>query len=270
MRWVTNIPNSFRLRVSEERSGYQRQPQRAERAIKQSAMRERMLNLTWAVPARTAKVSIGCIAKCPLARQESAIVSWNPSRASQAGRIRFRAGAGVLARRGGVSLLLVIGLLLVSGACGQDVQTNLPYTPAEGVNVDVGDPANPNDVVHVRNLLLISWAPGEAVVSASIVTNGRDALTAVSGTPIKVDGTEGAPFTATLGNTVSIANGAQVVLTDQSPITVKSPDLMAGLDASVTLAFQNAGEVTTRVPVVDGNEPQYATIKPTPTPTSSA
>ena len=60
------------------------------------------------------------------------------------------------------------------------------------------------------------------------------------------------------------------MLTDQSPITVKSPDLMAGLDAIVTLAFQNAGEATVRVPVVDGNEPQYATIKPTPTPTSSA
>jgi hypothetical protein len=184
--------------------------------------------------------------------------------------MRFRTGAGVLALRGGTSLLLVIGLLLVSGACGQDVQTNRPYTPAEGVNIDVGDPANPDQVVHVRNLLLISWEPGAGVVSASIVTDGRDALTSVSGTPIKVDGTQGAPFTATIGNTVSIANGAQVVLTDQAPITVTSPDLMAGLDADVTLAFQNAGEVTLRVPVVDGNEPQYATLKPTPTPTSSA
>jgi hypothetical protein len=182
--------------------------------------------------------------------------------------MRFR--TGILALRGGASLLLVIGLLLVSGACGQDVQTNRPYTPAEGVNIDVGDPANPDQVVHVRNLLIISWEPGEGIVSASIVTDGRDALTAVSGTPIKVDGTEGAPFTATIGNTVSIANGAQVVLTDQAPITVTSPDLMAGLDAVVTLAFQNAGEVTLRVPVVDGNEPQYATLKPTPTPTSSA
>jgi hypothetical protein len=194
-------------------------------------------------------------------------VSWNPRRASRASRSRFRAGG--LALRG-TSLLLVIGLLLVSGACGQDVQTNLPYTPAEGVNIDVGDPADPEQVVHVRNLLIISWEPGEGVVSASIVTDGRDALTAVSGTPIKVDGTEGAPFTATIGNTVSIANGAQVVLTDQAPITVKSPDLTAGLDAVVTLAFQNAGEVTLRAPVVDGNEPQYATLKPTPTPTSSA
>jgi hypothetical protein len=191
-------------------------------------------------------------------------VSWNPSRASRTGRIRFRSGAGVVAQRGGVSFLLVIGLLLVTGACGQNVQTNQPYTPAEGVNIDIGDPANPENVVHVRNLALISWAPGGGVVSGSIVTDGRDALTAVSGTPIKVDGTEGAPFTATIPNTVSIANGAQVVLTDQTPITVTSPELMAGLEAVVTLAFQNAGEATLRVPVVDGNEAQYATLKPTP------
>ena len=193
-------------------------------------------------------------------------MSWNRI-ASRAGRARFR---GVIALRRGTSLLLVIGLLLVSGACGQDVQTNRPYTPAEGVNIDVGDPANPDKVVHVRNLLIISWAPGEGVVSASIVTDDRDALTSVSGTPIKVDGTEGAPFTATIPNTVSLANGRQVVLTDQEPITVKSPDLRAGLDANVTLGFQNAGEVTVRVPVVDGNEAQYTPLRPTPTPTSSA
>jgi hypothetical protein len=197
-------------------------------------------------------------------------VSWKPSRASRAGRIRFRAGAGGLALRSGASLLLVIGLLLVSGACGQNVQTNRPYTPAEGINIDVGDPANPNKVVHVRNLAIISFAPGEGIVSGSIVTADRDALTAVSGAPIKVDGTEGVPFTATIPNTVSIANGAQVVLTDQAPpLTVKSPDLMAGLDAVVTLAFQNAGEATLRVPIVDGNEGPYLSLKPTPTPTPS-
>lgn len=195
-------------------------------------------------------------------------MSWNPSRASRAGRIRFRRGAGIMALRGGVSLLLVIGVLLVAGACGRDVQTDQPYTPAEGINIDVGDPAKPNEVVQVRNLLIISHAPGEGIVSGSIVTGGRDALTSVSGTPIKVDGTEGAPFTATIPNTVSIANGALVVLTDQTPITVKSPDLMAGLDATMTMAFQNAGEVTVKVPIVDGNEPQYVTLKPTPTPST--
>jgi hypothetical protein len=195
-------------------------------------------------------------------------VSWNTRRASQGGRIRFRGGTGVRTLRGGASLLLVIGLLLVTGACGRNAQTDQPYTPGEGINIDVGNPATPNEVVHVRNLLIISHAPGEGIVSGTIVTDGRDALTSVSGTPIKVDGTEGVPFTGTISNTVSIAYGAPVVLTDQAPLTVKSPDLMAGLDAILTLTFQNAGEVTLKVPVVDGNEPQYVTLKPTPTPST--
>jgi hypothetical protein len=167
-----------------------------------------------------------------------------------------------------VSLVVALGLLLVAGACGFNVQTNRPYTPAEGVNIDVGDPANPNDVVHVRNLAIICWAPGEGVVSGSIVTAGRDSLTAVTGTPIKVDGTEGVPFTGTIPSTVSVANGLQVVLTDAPPIIVKSPDIMPGLDAIVTLQFENAGEVTLRAPIVDGNEGPYVALKPSATPSA--
>ena len=123
-------------------------------------------------------------------------------------------------------------------------------------------------MVHVRNLLIISKAPGSGVLSASLVTDGRDELTEVTGYAIKVDGSEGAPLTVTLANTVSIANGAQIVLTDQAPIAVTSPDLAPGLTASVTLTFANAGEVTVVVPVVDGNEPQYATISPAPAPST--
>ena len=67
----------------------------------------------------------------------------------------------------------------------------------------MGDPADAQNVVHVRNLLVISKAPGSGVLSASLVTDGRDQLTGVTGYAIKVDGTEGAPFTATLTNTVA-------------------------------------------------------------------
>ena len=143
-----------------------------------------------------------------------------------------------------------------------DVQTNQPYTPAEGVNVDVGDPSDPKTVVHVRNLLIISKAPGEGIVSASLVTDGRDQLTGITGVPIKADGTDGAPFTATIPNTVSLANGLQVVLTDGAPITVKSADIAARAERHPDPDLQSAGEVTVKVPVVDGNEPQYATITP--------
>ncbi len=196
-------------------------------------------------------------------------MSWNQSRANGAGCMALPRAARGWSPRNVASLLLVIGLLLVAGGCGMDVQTNRPYTPAEGINFDVGDPATPNEVVRVRNLLIISWQPGDGVLSGSVVTYGRDSLTEVSGVPIKVDGTEGAPFTVTVPSTVALANGLQVVLTDQAPIILRSPDLMAGLEAIVTLQFENAGEMTTRVPIVDGNEGQYREISPSPTPTPS-
>jgi hypothetical protein len=192
-------------------------------------------------------------------------VSWKPSRANRGGCNTLWARARGQRLRRTASLLLVVGLLFFASACGR-AQTSQAYTPAEGVNVDVGDLSDPNKVVHVRNVAIISWAPGEGIVSGSIVTAGRDALTAVSGIPIKADGTEGVPFTGTIPNTVSVANGFQVVLTDQAPIVVKSPDIKAGLDAIVTLQFENAGEVTLRAPIVDGNEAPYASLKPSPAP----
>jgi hypothetical protein len=165
-------------------------------------------------------------------------------------------------------MLLSLALLLLGAACGMDDQTLKPYTPAEGINVDVGNPADANHQVYVRNLLIISKGSGQGIVSGTLLTYGRDQLTGITGVPIKADASEGAQFTATVSNTVSIANGALVVLTDGTPITVSSPDLLPGLTARLTLTFANAGETTVVVPVVDGNEPQYATISPAPTPSA--
>jgi hypothetical protein len=191
------------------------------------------------------------------------------SQVTRSGRTGRRSGSTRGARaRALAGLLAGLALLLAVGACGNDAQTLRPYTPAEGVNVDVGDPADYNSVVHVRNLLIISREPGSGILSASIVTNDRDQLTGVTGFTIKSDGSQGTPLTVNLTNTVSIANGAQVVLTDQTPIRVTSPDLEPGLTASMTLTFANAGEVTVLVPVVDGNEPQYASISPASTPSA--
>ncbi len=169
------------------------------------------------------------------------------------------------------SLVVALGLLLVAG-CGMNMQTTKPYTPSEGTNLDVGDPAKYDQVVHVRNLMVIAKAPGLGVLSASMVTSSRDSLTQVSGAPIKQGGATGAPFTVTLPNAVSIANNAAVVLTSNGPLIVlNSPDLVVGQSATVTLQFQNAGQATVNVPVVDGNQPQYASISPAPaTPAPSA
>ena len=188
---------------------------------------------------------------------------------SRSGRTRRRSGpAHGLRARGLAGLLAILALLLTVAACGTDAQTLQPYTPAEGVNVDVGDPYDDKNVVHVRNLLIISKSRGSGVLSASLVTDGRDQLTSVTGFAIKPDGSQGAPLDVALTNTVSVANRAQVVLTDLPPITVTSADLVPGLTASMTLTFANAGEVTLIVPVVDGNQPQYASISPAPIPSS--
>jgi hypothetical protein len=166
------------------------------------------------------------------------------------------------------AVLLTLGLVLAAGACGRGAQTLQPYTPSEGINIDVGNRADPKSVVHVRNLLIVSKAPGQGVLSATMVTDGRDELTGVTGNAFKVNGSAGATFTATLTSTVSFANGTPIVLTDNAPITLRSADLAPGLTASVKLQFRNAGEATAVVPVVDGNEPQYASISPAPTPST--
>lgn len=195
------------------------------------------------------------------------------SRASQATRTLAQA-ADRRTRRAGAALVLVLGLLLGSTACGMDVQTMQPYTPGEGVNVDVGAGEeggnNEDGVVLVRNLLIISHGPGEGILSGSMVIDGNDALTGVSGTAIKTDGSPGAPLTATFPGTVTLPGNVLVVLTNGPLITVSSPDLAAGLEASVTLQFEKAGQATVRVPVVDGAAPQYRTITASPVPSPSA
>ena len=98
-------------------------------------------------------------------------------------------------------------------------QTLKPYTPAEGINFDVGDPPNdPSAVVHVRNLVIISRAAGSGIVSASLITGGNDSLTGISGKAYKVDGSAGAPFTSTLTSPVLVSNGVLEVLTDRNPL----------------------------------------------------
>lgn len=162
--------------------------------------------------------------------------------------------------------VLGLALLVFLSACGMNAQTLQPYTPADGVNFNVG----PTDEwVQVRNLMILSDSDGQGVVSASIVASERDALTAVSGHPIKADGSEGTPFEATLPNPVGLTPGVLVVLTDRELITVASPDLVVGQAAELTLTFSTVGEHTVRVPVVDADQPEYATITPAaPTPSS--
>jgi hypothetical protein len=163
-----------------------------------------------------------------------------------------------------LAALLIVLAASIATSCGFEQQTLRPYTPAEGVNFDVGGDRG----VKVRNLMILSRAKGEGFLSATMVAGDRNQLTAVSGKAIKSDGTDGAPLSATIPSSVSLGNGVLVVLTDGPFITVRSPDLKAGLTADVTLQFSTAGSATVRVPVIDGNEGPYATISPEATPSA--
>ena len=164
-----------------------------------------------------------------------------------------------------VATLLGTTLLLLMSACGMNAQTAQPYTPAEGVNANVGPTGQ---WVQVRNLMILSREDGTGYLSASIVAQERDAMIAVAGSPFKPDGTAGTPFTVTLPDPVGLSPDVLVILTDRPLIELKSPDLIVGADAEVTLTFSTAGDLTIRVPIVDADQPDYKTITPSPAPSS--
>jgi len=160
------------------------------------------------------------------------------------------------------ALLLCLGLVLGVAGCGMNVQTNKPYTPAEGVNLDAG-------AIKIRNLMILSREAGSGFLAASMVSSERDALTGVSGTAIKSDGSTGGAITSTLPSPVALGNGQLVILTQRPLITVTGTDLAPGLTAKLTLQFSTAGEVNLVVPVVNADQIDYATISPSPSATPS-
>lgn len=175
----------------------------------------------------------------------------------------------VRARATRLLLAVVVSLgLLMSAACGMNAQTLKPYTPADGVNFDVGDPQNLDTVIHVRNMMLISRESGNAYLSATISSAARDALVGATITPFDVEGAKKAPVEATFANPAAFGNNQALILTDRSLITVTSDDLVVGLQAEITLKFSKAGTHAVLVPILDGTQPPYATITPSASPTT--
>ena len=103
-----------------------------------------------------------------------------------------------LRRRGAGVLAAGIGSVLLLTGCGFNAQTLQPYTPAEGVNAQVG-------TVKVRNLVLVSDASGKGYVSASLVSSANDTLVKVSGTPTLLNGSAGVPLTVSGGTPVPLS-----------------------------------------------------------------
>ena len=172
-----------------------------------------------------------------------------------AGRASGRA-ARVLA-----ALLLSFGLVGLAGGCGFDAQLLKPYTPADGTNKDIGE----DGTLKVRNLVVVSRAKGEGIVSTTIVANAAERLTGVTVAPHTLQGTTGPAVPVQLAAPIELGPGSLVVLTNQQPLlTVSAPDLEAGSAATVVMQFEKAGAVTLDCPVVDGTQAPWSTISPSP------
>lgn len=168
-------------------------------------------------------------------------------------------------RRVARALIAGVGAALLLTGCGFDAQTLQQYTPAHGVNVDVTAGEN-NRQLKVRNLLIISDDKGEGVVSASVVSPVADSLVAVSGTPLKADGSKGGALTVTKDGEVALKADQLVVLTTPEPaVRVSSPDLRPGLTVDLTLTFASGRTAQAIVPVMTYENAIYATVSPSPT-----
>lgn len=151
----------------------------------------------------------------------------------------------------------------LTAGCGFDVQTLQPYTPADGVNFQLGGPTGPT--LKVRNLFILADDHGSGFLSASMITDdGSDTLRSISGVALKSDGTTAGELTVGSFTPIPIGSGTLVVLIDQAPITVTGADLRPGLGARLVLTFASAGPKSIDVPVIDSSDPVYAGVTPSP------
>lgn len=166
--------------------------------------------------------------------------------------------------------------------CGAP-QTLQPYTPAAGVNADIGPEGS--TPIKVRNLLVISKAPGQGFLSGAIVSPAdqvrpdgsvtrrvpvpADALVGVSGSTLAPDNSADGQLAPVPANVV-LPPGQMVVLTNQPAIQLTAPGLKPGLLAELTLTFKSGATTTLRVPVVDGSLPDYRSVTPIPANGSAA
>ena len=149
---------------------------------------------------------------------------------------------------------VLVGAATALAACSTQspTQTNVPYQPADGVNVTIGS-------IEARGLVLVAAAkdaPG--VMIGSLINNGPDAVTVTFLTQAQAQANEKA------GPTM------QLKPTSQAPINgVQIDSVPAAPGALTTIALSsNAGQVFADVPVLlpDG---YYSSATPTAAPTTA-
>lgn len=147
----------------------------------------------------------------------------------------------------------VAGAIALSGC--SSTFTAQPYTPGVGTNMNRGD-------VKLRAMVLV--VDGDrAWLTGSVVTDQQaDTLTGIDGVAQDSSGNELGDGSLTFeAPRIEVPAGGIVDLTKQGVSTEKGK-LVPGLNATLTLTFQNAGEATLVVPVVDTEHPDYKTFSP--------
>jgi len=165
--------------------------------------------------------------------------------------------------------VVIASLLVLTTGCGFDAQTLQPYTPADGVNFQLGGTEADEPTLKVRNLLVIADDTGAGFVSASMVVDlGTDTLRSITGVALNANGTDAGAITVSAFPPVPLNANQLVVLTNLAPISVSGP-LKPGLEARLVFTFAQAGEQTIVVPVLDRSDPVYAGVTPSPAASAS-
>jgi len=155
--------------------------------------------------------------------------------------------------------LCVAGLMLAGCSATNPMTTEREYSASDGVRVTLGD-------VRASNLLVISSAKGAPGAVQGALTN---------------DGEQTRTVTLTAGDdstTVTVEAGQTVLLTSDTSggapgdgrkdIVIPAVSVPPGAVLPVTIATDAAGSEELGVPVLDGSQPEYATLVPTPTPSA--
>ena len=132
------------------------------------------------------------------------------------------------------------------GTSNFDAQTNQFYTPAEGINErSLG--------VDVLNALVVADEAGRGRFIAGLVNNSDttdDALELVQGAGDTAD------VQGSLAAPIDVAADAFVQLADEGaePVLLEGESIIPGRFIEVTIGFQEAGEVTVKLPVVPAED----------------
>ncbi len=185
---------------------------------------------------------------------------------------------GLMARVGAAAA--AAGLLVGLSACGFNAQTLKTYTPADGVNVNVGNPNGQmengqskiptSSAVKVRGLMILAESPTSGFLSATVISDNPDQLTDITGNVLEPDGSQGPALTIQLPSPITLNPHSPVILVDRQAVTVTGSQVPAGATASLKLTFAKAGSTQVTVPIVDGQNDTYRTVSPSPAPSSSS